>query len=166
MKTKTAARAAALAAAVLAAAALPALGHGTESPGGSVAPGYGMGHMMGMGHGMMMGPGHGMMMGPSRGMMSRGHGMMGPGYGMMNQGYGMGPCAASAESAENPELTADHVRTHLEHRLAWQGNPRLNVGTVKEVDDDKIIAEIVTQDGVLVDKLEFDSHTWQVRRIN
>lgn len=44
-------------------------------------------------------------------------------------------------------------------QLAWQGNPNLRVGDVEETDDDTIVAEIVTQDGTLVQRLRVDRHT-------
>jgi hypothetical protein len=109
--------------------------------------------MMGPG---MMGPG---MMGP--GMM--GPGMMGPGMmgpGTMGPGYGMGPAARSDQ-----DLSADDVRARLEQSLAWHGNKRLKVGDVKEADDDSIIAEIVTQDGSLVNRFKVDRHSGQMQQV-
>jgi len=116
--------------------------------GQGMGPGYGMGQGMGPGYGMGpgMGPGYGM--GP--GMMGQG---MGPGYGM---GQGIGP---GMMQAPPDDLTAAEVRHMMEHRLAWQGNPNVKVGNVEEIDDDTIVAEIVTQDGSLVQKLEVDRHT-------
>jgi hypothetical protein len=141
--------------------------------GQGMGPGYGMGQGMGpdmmgqqgqmpmMGHGMM-GQGHAMMgqgqgMGPMMGQQGQmpmmGRGMMGPGYGM---GQGMGP---GMMQPLRQDLTAADVQHMMEHRLAWQGNPNLKVGTVEEKDDDTIVAEIVTQDGSLVQRLEVDRHT-------
>lgn len=131
----------------------PAVAHG---PGGQ----YGSYGMMGpgmMGPGMMgpgmMAPGYGMMMGP--GMM--GPGMMGPG--MMGPGYGMW-------SRGDVNLKADDVRKNLERWLAWQGNPRLKVGDVKEEGEDTIVAEIVTkEESALVDRMRIDRTTGAMRRI-
>jgi hypothetical protein len=57
------------------------------------------------------------------------------------------------------DLSAAEVQHMMEHRLAWQGNPNLKVGEVSEQDNDTIIAEIVTQDGSLVQRLEVNRHT-------
>ena len=124
-----------------------ALAHG---PGGSSGnPYYGWhmcpGMMGQMGPGMM-GPGYGMGQGMSPGMM--GQGQMGPG--MRGQGM-MQPL--------RQDLSAADVQHMMEHRLAWQGNPNVKVGTVEEKDDDTIVAEIVTQDGSLVQRLQVDRHT-------
>lgn len=157
----------------------PASAHGPgEGYGGygMMGPGYGMGPgMMGPGYGMapgmmgpgMMGPGYGMgpgMMGP--GMM--GPGMMGPGYGMgpgmMGPGYGRGP-GYGMWGGQSEDLTVDDVRTNLERWLSWQGNPRLKLGDVKEDGKDSIVAEIVTRDGSLVDRMRIDRSTGAMRRV-
>lgn len=116
-------------------AAIPAFAHG---PGGQ---GWGMGSGM-MGYGGMMGPG--MMMG-------------GPGsYGMM--GYGAAPCHDADDVAGSIKSDAD-VKDFLGKRLEWMGNKRLKVGTVEKTGDDTWVAEIVTVDGSLVDKIEVNSKT-------
>jgi len=122
-----------------------------------MGPSYGMmGQGMGPGCGMMgqgMGPGYGMLgqgMGRGYGMMDQG---MGPGYGM-GQGMGPGMMAPLRE-----DLSVADVRHMMEHRLAWNGNPHIKAGKVEESDDDTIVADIVTQDGSLVQKLEVDRHT-------
>ena len=99
------------------------------------------------GQGMMM-P---MMMAP--GMM--GQGMMG--QGMMNQGATpmMGMAAAAP-------LDADHVRPHLEQHLAMMGLPNLMLGSIEAEDDDTLVAEIVTRDGTLVQRLAIDRHSGAV----
>jgi hypothetical protein len=125
-----------------------------------------MGPMMGqqgqmpmMGHGQGMGPG---MMGQQGQMPMMGHGMMGHGMGsgMMGQGQGMGP---GMMQPLRQDLTAADVQHMMEHRLSWQGNPNVKVGTVEEKDDDTIVAEIVTQDGSLVQRLEVDRHTGRMQ---
>ena len=128
--------------------------HMTGSPMGQYPMGgagqyYGMGPGMMMYPGMMMNPGMmGMMMNP--GMM----GMMNPGMmGMMGRGYGMNPMARSGE-----DYSADDVRGWLETMLKWHGNARLKIGEVKESDDDTILADIVTQDGSLVQRYKNDRH--------
>ncbi|MBI4183001.1 MAG: hypothetical protein HY521_03250 [Proteobacteria bacterium] len=149
------------------------MGQGGGMMGPGAAPGYGpmgpgtMG-MMGQGSGMM-GPGMMGMMGQGGGMM--GPGMMGPGAGFgMGYGSGMGygpgpgfgPCPGL--QAADLKLSADDVRARLEQRLARDGNPRLKLGEIKEVDKDAITAEIVTTDGSLVDRLKVDRHTGATRR--
>ncbi|MEQ8694914.1 MAG: hypothetical protein RIC85_06370 [Gammaproteobacteria bacterium] len=47
----------------------------------------------------------------------------------------------------------------MEHRIEWLGNPNLKLGKVEEKDDDTILAEMVTQDGSLVQRIEIDRHT-------
>ncbi len=149
------------------------MGPGMMGPGmmgpGMMGPGMMGPGMMGPG---MMGPG---MMGP--GMMGQqpGPGMMGPGImgqqpgpgmgpGMMGQGpgFGMGPGGSFVMPLAR-DLSADEVRHMLEHRLAWHGNERLKIGTVEEKDADTIVAEIVTVDGSLVQRLEVDRHTGVTR---
>jgi hypothetical protein len=83
---------------------------------------------------------------------------MGPGYGM-GHGYGM-------HQALPRDLTTDEVRHMLGHQLEWQGNPNLKLGKVEEKDEDTIVAEIVTKDGSLVDRLEVDRHTGRMHRPN
>jgi hypothetical protein len=63
------------------------------------------------------------------------------------------------------DLTADDVRHFFEHRLEMHGNKRIEVGEVKEADDDKIVADITTIDDSLVQRLEVDRHTGQMRDI-
>ncbi|WP_146193124.1 hypothetical protein [Maritimibacter sp. 55A14] len=151
----------ALAAGLVLGVAAPVSAHGTGFGGGEQAYGWQQGHM---GPGMMgqgMGPG---MMNP--GYMGQG---MGPGM-MMNPGYmgqGMGPGMMmnprfSDQGRMQPlrnDLGADDVRHMMEHRLAWQGNPNIKLGNVEEIDEDSIVAEIVTQDGSLVQRIEVDRHT-------
>ena len=108
---------------------------------------------MGQGYGMGHGYGYGMAPHPRYHM---GPGMMGPGYGM-GHGYGM-------HRALPRDLTTDDVRHMLGHQLEWQGNPNLKLGKVEEKDEDTIVAEIVTNDGSLVDRFEVDRHTGRMRR--
>ena len=133
------------------AAATPALSHGPGQGGPGYGPGYGMmGGMMGPGYG----PGYGGMMGPGAGY----GGMMGPGYG---HGPGFGPCGQAATSGG--DIDVDGVTARMERWLTIQGNARLKLGKVEEVDDDTITAEIVTVDGSLVQKLAVDRHTGRMQ---
>jgi hypothetical protein len=141
------------------------------------------GHMR-MGMGMMMGPGM-MMMAPAAmmgpGMMMRpapmmGAGMMMPGpmmgAGMMGPGAAMMGPATAAKSCQTvavepgKALSPDDVRASLERSLTWHGNTRLKVGEVKEADNGTIVAEIVTVDDSLVQRLAVDRQTGQMRRVD
>ena len=121
---------------------------------GTPCPMAGGGQMGMMGPGMMMAPGmQGQgMMGP--GMQGQGM-MMGPGS-MMGQGGGFGMMGPRQSAGD---LSGDDVRQMLEGMLAWHGNDRVKVGEVKEADEDTVVAEIVTQDGSLVQRLRVDRHT-------
>jgi hypothetical protein len=119
--------------------------------------------MMGQG---MMNPG---MMGQGTmnpGMMGQGTmnpGMMGQGTmnpGMMGQGMSPGTMRPLRQ-----DLTVDDVKHALGHELEWSGNPNLKLGAVEDLDADTVIAEIVTQDGSLVQKLEVDRHTGSMQAL-
>lgn len=81
-------------------------------------------------------------------------GMMGS-HGML---YGM-------PSTAQEEMTPERVRTFLEQRLAWHGNPRLRLGKIATADDARVTAEIVTADGSLVQKLAFNRYPGLFRQI-
>ncbi len=148
-------------------------GQGTGGcPGTMTTPWYGGGQGFGA-PGMMMGPG--MMTGP--GMMApRGGQQFGGGPGMMVPGQGgpgaMAPRGGPGMMAPGPrtalpgeDLTAEDVRARLRNWLRHMGNPRLELGEVKEVDEDTIIADIVTKEGkVLVDRFRIDRHTGAMER--
>ncbi len=96
-----------------------------------------------------------------------GPGMMGPGtggQGMTGPGFGKGP-GLDNQVVPSQDLTADDVRQFLEHRLEMHANKRLKVGEVKKADDDKIVADITTVDGSLVQRLEVDRHTGQMQHV-
>lgn len=143
-----------------------ALAHGPGESSGN--PNCGWSYACGMGPGMMgqgMGPG---MMGPGYGM---GQGQMGPGMmgpGMMGQGMGpgmmgQGQMGPGMMQPLRQDLSAADVQHIMEHRLSGQGNPNVKLGKVEEKDDDTIVAEIVTKDGSLVQKVEVDRHTGWMR---
>lgn len=90
-----------------------------------------------------------------------GPGMMG--QGQMGQGMGQGQMGPGMVQPLRQDLSAADVQHMMEHRLAWQGNPNVKVGKVEDKDDDTIVAEIVTQDGSLVQRLEVDRHTGWMR---
>ncbi len=108
-------------------------------------------------------------------MQSRGgHSMMGMGYGMTGRGmigqgamgYGRhGECFRGAAVTDRNFSVAD-VTKILEGRLVWRGNPRLKVGKVTEKDEKTIIAEIVTVDDSLVQRLAIDRKTGRATRVN
>ena len=110
--------------------------------------------------GSMMGPGQmmgGQMMGGQMqpGMMNKMNMM---GQGMMGHDFG-------ARVVPSKHLSVEHVRHFLEHRLARRGNKRLKVGEVKE-EDDAIIADIVTVDDSLVERIKVDRHTGRIEHVD
>lgn len=131
--------------------------------GGSMADGMPGPGMMGQG---MMGPG-GM---PGSGMMGMqdmpmGQMMRGP-QGHMG-GYALGPGALYGMPHGAPvEMTPARVETLLTHMLERHGNPRLEIGEITEGEDGSIIAEIVTLDGSLVQRLAFNRYPGLFRQIN
>jgi hypothetical protein len=68
-------------------------------------------------------------------------------------GYGMG------RGALRGDLDADDVKSILERRLQWQGFANLRVGEIAEKDDDTLTAEVVTEDGTLVQRFEVNRRT-------
>ena len=97
--------------------------------------------------------------GPSEGMGPRG--MRQPG---MMRGRGMGPAPLYGPPAEG--ITVERARAMLEGVLAWHGNPRLKLGTVEEQNEDTIVAEILTVDDSLVQRLAIDRATGTFRRVD
>lgn len=91
---------------------------------------------------------------PGPGMMGQGMGpgMMGQGPcpGMMGQGMGPGMMRG------NRPLSPENVRDILEGHLAWMGHDRLKVGEITESGDGAYVAEIVTVDDSLVERVEVD----------
>lgn len=131
-------------------------------------PGQGMGPDM-MGPGGMSGQG---MMDPEmmRMMMNmmRAHGQMGQGMpGMIGPGMdGMGMMGGQGHVMRvtpSQHLTADDVRHFFGHWLEQQGNPRLKLGKVEQVDENTIVAEIVTVDDSLVRRFKVDRHSGEVQ---
>ena len=145
--------------------------HGWQLGPGMMMPGCPMGQGYGMGGPGMMGPG---MMGPGYGPGGSGMPMMGPGMGpgigpgmgpgMGGQGMGPGMGGGMMQQPRQ-SVSVDDVRDMLERRLAWQGNPNVKLGKVEEKDSDAILAEIVTQDGSLVERLEVDRRSGWTRMV-
>jgi len=124
-------------------------------PGTMMGPGYGPGMMMGGPQGTGTGYGPGMM----GHMMGQG---MGPGATGMGSGYGTMPCTGATGERD---LSTEDVKNILEGRLAWAGQKRLKVGTVKKTGEDTFAADIVTVDKSLVERLEVNRKTGFTRRI-
>jgi hypothetical protein len=61
------------------------------------------------------------------------------------------------------DLSVTDVQNMLQSHLSWMGNPNLKLGEVKEQDKDTITADLTTQDGSLVDRLEVNRHTGWLR---
>ncbi|WP_139257576.1 hypothetical protein [Natronohydrobacter thiooxidans] len=141
--------------------------------GGAMAEGTPGGGMMGQG--MMddgeMAPGRmgrGMMRGDMMGMDGMSAGPMirsGP-QGHMG-GHGLGPdLLYGMPQAAPAEMTPARVETFLSHLLDHHANPRLKIGEITEADNGSIIAEIVTVDGALVQRLAFNRHPGLFRQID
>lgn len=113
--------------------------------GAFVAP-YSASGWWGMGPNMMGGPGP----------------WSGYGPGMM-WGYGPGAASGWNTGRRDLNLSTDNVKTNMERWLAWQGNPRLKVGDVKEKDADTIVADIVTKDTSLVQRFVVNRHNGYFR---
>ncbi len=151
MKSKGGLSALVLAVGIVTGGAVPAF---AQTPGQS-GGGQGQMPMMGQGQTPMMGQAQTRMMGQGQ-MPMMGQGQM-P---MMGQGMSPGMMQPLAK-----DLSASDVQHMIEHRLAWQGNPNLKVGKVEEKDDHTIVAEIVTKEGSLVQRLEVDRHRGSMRPI-
>jgi hypothetical protein len=82
----------------------------------------------------------------------------------MMRGRGMGPALLYGPPAEG--ITVERARTMLEGVLAWHGNPRLQLGTVEEQNESTIVAEILTVDDSLVQRLAIDRATGAFRRVD
>lgn len=144
------------------------------TPGGGEM-GQGMMDDVGMAPGMM---GRGMMRGgmmgedmPRSGMMGMDGMPMGPmmrgGMYRHMDGHGLGPDVLYGMPHGAPrEMTPARVETFLSHLLARHGNPRLELGEITEGDDGSIIAEIVTVDGSLVQRLAFNRFPGLFRQID
>lgn len=89
------------------------------------------------------------------------HGMRGPG--MMGPGM-MGPGMHGDNQYRTNPSVAD-VTADLERWLAWMGNSRLKLGSVKERDANTIVVDIVTLDGSLVQRFEVDRNTGVYRSV-
>ena len=96
------------------------------------------------------------MMGPN---MMAGPGMWG-GYGPgMMRGYGPGVTGPGWNApGRDLNLSTDKVKNYFDRWLAWQGNPRLKVGDVKEKDADTVVVDIVTKDNSLVQRVVVNRH--------
>ena len=155
------------------------MGPGMMQPEGSergpMAEGMmGPGMMHSMMEGMMRGTAEGLARGLVEGMAAV-HGMepeIGPSGGMepramrqpgMMRSGGMGPALLFGPPAEG--ITVERARTMLEGALAWHGNPRLKLGTVEQQNEDTVVAEILTVDDSLVQRLAIDRATGAIRPI-
>jgi hypothetical protein len=64
------------------------------------------------------------------------------------------------------EMTPARVEAFLLHILERHNNPRLRIGEITESEDGSIIAEIVTVDGSLVQRLSFNRYPGLFRQID
>ena len=123
-------------------------GQGGDTP--QMGPQMGMHGMRGH-HERMQGAHHGTL-GMQRG---RGHGK---GHARVPRGKG-GPIPVPRE------VTLDDVTQHLERQLARLGNDRLKLGKITDKDGDTILAEIVTQDDSLVQRIEVDRRSGKMLQV-
>lgn len=93
--------------------------------------------------------------------MMGGQGMPGGMMGGMGQ---MGLCPMMMTRTDK-DLSPEQVRAILEGKIAWTGNKRLKVGSVEQKDDDSFVAEIVTVDDSLVQRVEVDRNTGMMRPV-
>lgn len=74
----------------------------------------------------------------------------------------MGPGWGAQPS--NLNLSAADVKSYMERYLQYQGNPRVKLGAVKEVDANTVTVDVVTTEGAaLVQRYTFDRHTGAYR---
>ena len=78
-------------------------------------------------------------------------------------GFPVSPCNVRADI--DRDLSVKDVTEMLNLRLQRWGNDRLKLGKVEAKDDDTIIAEIVTIDDSLVQRLAIDRDTGSQRQI-
>lgn len=114
------------------------LAHGPAFGRGSGGYGYGMGP------GMMHGYG--------------GYGMMGPG----GNAEDYHPCGLWGTEEPGKKLTKNSVKDFLHDRIEY--NPNLKIGKITEKDK-YFIAEIVTKDNSIVEKLQIDKETGSIRPV-
>lgn len=80
---------------------------------------------------------------------------------------GLGPDALYGMPGGAPmEMTPARVRDILAQMLERHGNPRLAIGEITEAADGSIVAEIVTRDGSLVQRLAFNRYPGLFRQID
>ena len=113
---------------------------------------------------------------PDLGMMGRGlPGMDGLPMGPMTMhgpqrqmgGHALGPGALyGMPHGATTEMTPARVEAFLSHMLERHNNPRLEIGEITEAEDGSIIAEIVTVDGSLVQRLSFNRYPGLFRQID
>jgi hypothetical protein len=95
-----------------------------------------------------------------------GDGMMGGEHGMMGGGMGpMGLCPMMMTRTDK-DFSAEQVRDILEGHIAWTGNERLKVRGVEKKDEESYVAEIVTVDDSLVQRVEVNRSTGAMRPID
>lgn len=79
-------------------------------------------------------------------------------------GNHMGHLAHLIYGTSGTELTAARVTAMVEGLLAWHGNPRLKLGKVS-AENNEILAEIVTPEDSLLQKLAFNRYPGLVRQV-
>ncbi len=104
-----------------------------------------------------------------RGSASIGSGMMGSGMMGWSRDRGMmGPGGKSSGDDQHQwlrstALLSEEVKQIVEGRRSRQGNPNVKAGTVEEQDESTIVAGIVKREDSLVQRMEVDRMTGQMR---
>lgn len=79
---------------------------------------------------------------------------------------GIGPAALYGMAADPAaEMTSEGVRAYLRAQLDAHANPRLKLGEISAAADGSIVAEIVTTEGALVQRLAFNRHPGLFRQL-
>ena len=91
----------------------------------------------------------------------------GMGYGRHHRGGGMGGGMGLMGGGPrwdfDKDLSVEQVKDIIEGKIAFHGNDNLKVGKIEAKDDDTVIAEIVTKDGSLVQKVAVNRDTGRMR---
>ena len=81
-------------------------------------------------------------------------------------GTGLGPTLLYGRAAGAAEpVSVERTTAIVEGMLAWHGNPRLKLGPVKATEYGEIVAEVVTTEGSLVQRLAVGAGTGAIRPV-
>jgi len=74
-------------------------------------------------------------------------------------GYGYDAKKIDGRRVRTTPLTKEDVETLMKAQLVWRANPNLKVGNIEVTGEHTMVAEIVTKEGSLVQRFEFDIRT-------